>query len=700
MAINRTPNMSVKKIIPLLLGFLLIALASSAQHGFGIEYIGGGPMHTIDLSNANKTFVGNTMSSFGAADFGANDVLYGINSGTNQFYEIDTIDGTTTLIGSIIPPANHLWTGMAYDEGTGIMYGYSSYGIAAGECSLHIIDVSDASLTLVGTQSTATAIGCIAIDGNGQMYGMNLQASAKIYLIDKTNNAVTLLGNTGQGAAGMGHGMDFCNADQTMYMTTYNSMTFANTLRIVNLTTGNTTQVGGLLGVWTSAFAIPGSLPLSADFTSDVTDICINETVNYTDLSTSATSWLWTFEGGTPATSTDQNPTVTYTSIGAFDVSLEVSNGTSTDLKSVTEYITVTDTPSQPDTPTGEINTCGNEEYTYTTNPVIGANTYLWEVTPADAGIISGNSTSGVFNSAGDWSGSYTIKVSATNECGISIWSQELTCELNFTPTTFFLNGGGSFCEGSGGLELSLDGSEFDVNYELFLDGNTTGLVIAGTGSALSFGYHSIGGLYTVWGDGGSCSTLMFGEAYISIDYLPGAGSQPSGNSEVCAGETEDYQTNPIPGADSLIWTIDPVEAGTFLGSGENIQVEWSMDFYGIASLSVYGVNDCGNGAISDIFEVIIDECTDVMDMLHPKLSVYPNPSNNHLTIFIDHKTVINYDLTIRNQIGHVIYSDRIKVGESGLYYMDVSGFSAGVYFLSITNNKHKAFTTRFEVVR
>ncbi len=774
----------MRNLTTIIFSLLLMSFAVQAQnHGFAIEYVGGGNMHTINLGTANKTLVGPTLNNFGAADFGANDILYGINSGTNEFYEIDTIDGTTTLIGSIVPPVNHLWTGMAYDEGSGLMYGYSSYGIAAGECSLHIIDVSDGSYTLVGTQTTATAIGCIAIDGNGQMYGMNLQASAKMYLIDKTNNTLTLLGNTGQGAAGMGHGMDFSNTDQTMYLTTYNSMTFENTLRIVDLTNGNTTQVGGALGMWTGAIAIPGSLPLSADFTSDVTDVCVVGTVNYTDLSSSATSWSWSFEGGTPATSTDQNPTVSYSATGTYDVTLEISDGTSTVTTTETDYITVSDVPGQPDQPTGEVNVCGNEEYTYITNSVPLADTYLWEVMPSDAGTITGNGTSGVFISAGDWNGSYTIKVNASNGCGTSTWSQELTCTLNFTPIQFFLTGGGSYCEGGQGLELGLDGSEVNVDYELYFEGVTTGIIMAGTGNPLNFGYQTDAGLYTVWAEASMCSTLMFGEAYISLESLPGAGTMPSGDDVVCAGETVDYQTDPIPEANNIVWAIDPANAGTIIGSGETVQVEWAVDFSGMAYLSVYGTNDCGDGATSDNFEISVsdiptpevvgdamvcndeeyiysttdntgstfewlvfggdiispstttseitvlwtsvgtgyiqvmenssedcmgtsdtlyvevDECTGMSDNFDQKLSVYPNPATDYVTIELSKNDQSSYELIIVNQLGQRLYHQNI-LDNQGSQKIDIQDFPMGLYFIKIITSAGLVYESKIEVFK
>ena len=52
-----------------------------------------------------------------------------------------------------------------------------------------------------------------------------------------------------------------------------------------------------------------------------------SETVTFTDNSEGEpTAWLWTFEGGTPATSTEQNPIVVFENAGEFVVTLEVDN--------------------------------------------------------------------------------------------------------------------------------------------------------------------------------------------------------------------------------------------------------------------------------------------------------------------------------------------------------------------------------------
>ena len=84
---------------------------------------------------------------------------------------------------------------------------------------------------------------------------------------------------------------------------------------------------------------------IEADFTVDVTDINMGGTVHFTDESWGAqlVSWNWEFEGGTPMTSTEHNPTVTYNEAGSFGVRLTVTNANGeSDTKFLPNYINVT----------------------------------------------------------------------------------------------------------------------------------------------------------------------------------------------------------------------------------------------------------------------------------------------------------------------------------------------------------------------
>jgi PKD repeat protein len=69
---------------------------------------------------------------------------------------------------------------------------------------------------------------------------------------------------------------------------------------------------------------------INANFTMDENEGCDELTVNFQDESFgNVTSWAWEFEGGDPATSSEQNPTVYYGTPGVYDVTLTVSDGTS-----------------------------------------------------------------------------------------------------------------------------------------------------------------------------------------------------------------------------------------------------------------------------------------------------------------------------------------------------------------------------------
>ncbi|MBU0763352.1 MAG: PKD domain-containing protein [Bacteroidetes bacterium] len=83
--------------------------------------------------------------------------------------------------------------------------------------------------------------------------------------------------------------------------------------------------------------------PLYADFSSDYTMVYVGNSVNfYSQSSGNPTVWNWTFEGGTPASYHGESPPpIRYDSIGAYDVTLTITNGDDTTYTTKTDYITV-----------------------------------------------------------------------------------------------------------------------------------------------------------------------------------------------------------------------------------------------------------------------------------------------------------------------------------------------------------------------
>ncbi len=344
---------------------------------------------------------------------------------------------------------------------------------------------------------------------------------------------------------------------------------------------------------------------LLVDFIADMDTVCEGGSVNFTDISSgSPNSWNWTFESGTPATSTQQNPVINYSTVGIYDVTLVISDGTFSDSITKEDYINVVLTPGQANTPIGADSLCAGSIIDYTTNVVQYASYYDWEVSPSDAGSMSGNDTVATFQSSSTFTGSYLIKVRAVNVCGNGIWSGEFQGTLLASPQIFQLTGNGAYCEGSQGAELGLDGSETGVNYELYKDNIPTGNIVAGTDSAISFGYIIDEGLYSSVGFNGGCTNDMLGQVWVNMINAPGQAGTPVGPEAVCNDTTTVYNTTGASDADTLIWILDPINAGVITGSGTTITIEWDIAFSSIAALTVYGQNDCGDGPVSDTLSI------------------------------------------------------------------------------------------------
>jgi len=67
--------------------------------------------------------------------------------------------------------------------------------------------------------------------------------------------------------------------------------------------------------------------PPVADFFMSIDQVCPGNTIHFYDRSTNLpTEWSWSFPGGSPAFSTEKNPSVTYNQEGVYDVTLTATN--------------------------------------------------------------------------------------------------------------------------------------------------------------------------------------------------------------------------------------------------------------------------------------------------------------------------------------------------------------------------------------
>ena len=84
----------------------------------------------------------------------------------------------------------------------------------------------------------------------------------------------------------------------------------------------------------------PVSSPI-ADFASNTTTIRVGTSVQFVNRSTNATSFEWSFTGGTPATSTEVEPFIAYNAVGTYSVSLTAINADGTNTLNKENFINV-----------------------------------------------------------------------------------------------------------------------------------------------------------------------------------------------------------------------------------------------------------------------------------------------------------------------------------------------------------------------
>jgi len=93
-----------------------------------------------------------------------------------------------------------------------------------------------------------------------------------------------------------------------------------------------------------------GSAPIAAYIASPTT-ITVDKSIQFTDQSTNnPTSWDWDFGDG--GTSTEQNPSHVYSTVGTYTVSLTVKNSYGSDTETKPNYITVTGSSGETSTVT------------------------------------------------------------------------------------------------------------------------------------------------------------------------------------------------------------------------------------------------------------------------------------------------------------------------------------------------------------
>lgn len=112
---------------------------------------------------------------------------------------------------------------------------------------------------------------------------------------------------------------------------------------------------------------VGGNCNVIADFVTLNPNICVgNSIIFYNKSQNDPTTYQWYFQGGSPATSAVANPTVTYSSVGNFQVKLVATNSFGSDSLIIINYVQVTTPPVGQALPYTE----SFESYTFPANGI------------------------------------------------------------------------------------------------------------------------------------------------------------------------------------------------------------------------------------------------------------------------------------------------------------------------------------------
>jgi len=157
---------------------------------------------------------------------------------------------------------------------------------------------------------------------------------------------------------------------------------------------------------------------LTAMFTAD-NHICPGTCTDFTNLSTNGTNYIWSFPGGNPSVSTDQNPSnICYNTPGNYGVTLIASNATTSDTLFLPNYITVYPNPAPQGILQSDDTLFANQgatsyQWYYNGNLIPGATNYFYVATA---------------------SGDFNVVAIDQNDCEVEAVINDVIASLNQFP--------------------------------------------------------------------------------------------------------------------------------------------------------------------------------------------------------------------------------------------------------------------------
>jgi len=463
---------------------------------------------------------------------------------------------------------------------------------------------------------------------------------------------------------------------------------------------------------------VPSENTPTPSFTENSQIICEGGSVSFTDQSTAnITGWNWSFPGGVPATSNSANPIVTYPNSGSYNVTLEVTNSFGTESITMTNHITV-NTPPNVTINAPNTTICQGSSVNMVAS---GANSYTW-----DNGLGSGPSktVSPVNTTTYEVTGSAGQGCSNTESITITVIPQP---SINATATeTSICNGDNTTINASGGDSYIWDNGIGAGASHLVSPSQTTSYTVTGTVGTCS-NTSTVTIIVTTEGtlqvNAGNTTICEGDQTTISVDggtsytWSPPTGLSSTTGSPIIASPitTTTYivegNTTCGTATSNVTITVNPAPATPIIFQQGNVlstsvpggsSVQWYLNGSPIAGATNANHTITENGTYTVVITNNSNGCSSSSVATNAEMDtsgldenelgfnyiVYPNPTHGEFIL-----TVSNITETINIKLYDVLGKEinlnvESTVSENTILNFNLSSYSDGVYFLSISTSK------------
>ena len=462
---------------------------------------------------------------------------------------------------------------------------------------------------------------------------------------------------------------------------------------IANITSDPATSTGGLTD-WTQAIRIAQG-----------------ETVSYTSSSSNTDHVAWTFEGGSPATSTANTATVTYANTGTFTTTL-VAYSESGDLRdTATVSVVVSEAPVvfnvdfAADNTTvlvGQtVNFTNNVTATQNGQPYTGEIFYSWSF-DADGGTAGMLATSSEANPSYSYTtaGVYSVKLAvATSQIGIYMTADTLVKHAYITVQEDDLAVIADFTTTPEATSSILTGASVNIMvgesivYTSACNENTTSIEwtfqggdpATSTEDQVTVTYAAAGSYTTTlvaYGEGGRQSTKTLNVNVSEPTVEASFTTDPAYTNliiyqmlSVETGTTVTYTSTCNSYTDHIAWTFEGGDPTT--STEDVVAVTYTTAGSFTTTLIAYNTDESQSDTVT-LSVTVTDSGVAVDENAISEISVYPNPTSSIINIAAEGMQ----NITIIDMAGRVVMSKDVN---SNFETISAEGFAKANYMVRIT---------------